>query len=554
MRVALWSVTAVALALIAVPTLYLFVWSICGTEIIGRLLSIKQATFRWYRDVLNSTEWRDAIAVSVQVAVLVSLAGTCITAAYDYAKRFMDRTMRHFTWAAMILLLTNPLIAYSMSLRSIATMLNGSPWIVILLGHLAIIVPLQFLVFEAASRFLDTEMLNASRTLGASHWRTFFSVYMPNALRPMLAAVIIGAFVSFDELSVVLFTLEGATATVPLRIWRSISHVVEPRPAVVTSLVVGAAGVSWLTFEQLTRENARSIRGAWERISSLRKEFVGALAGVLVVHFSLSEGEGPWHLFMEVLLHVGGAVGGGMLVGVWKLHTILSGLLGTVNAEPRGTRTIARQFVLPGVIEDVDAVESLLGGGLVTMNLGQIRRLTAACFHEFTAGKYIGTDRHVPSRYYTLYPDYLETQVAGRSRQTDVRIVMFSENDLLADLQNHPDEVTRFMEMHWNTDVMLLRVDWGVAHEAAHRFELETPDVGIFDRRIALFFLPTDHDGHSRMMLRVIDKTLRKRLQLFLDELIAHSVEVIRGTSQPVAFRTLTDDERTALQSSCQIA
>jgi len=553
LRFALWCVGSVVVALIVIPTAYLILWSFCGTEIIGRLVPLRDASFKWYQEVLEAAEWRDAIAASTEIALVVSVFGACVAAGYDYSKRFSNRLLQLTTWGAMVLLLTNPLIAYGMSLRAAGAAIEINPWLVIALGHLAIIAPLQFLVFEAASRFIDTDMLNASRTLGASHWRTFYSVYLPNAIRPVVASMVIGAFVSFDELVIALFTLEGPTATVPLQIWRSISHVVEPRPAVVASLAVTAAAVSWFAYEQLNPKNARTVRGLWERASGMRKEAMGAVAGLAAVHYALPDGHGPWHALLQIVLHATGAVTGGVLVGLWKLRSILRGLLVTVNAEPHGTRKVARGFVLPGVSEDVDSLEGLLGGGLVSINRAQCCRLTAACFHEFRGGQYIGTDRNVPSRYYELYPDYLETQLRGRSRKGDIRIVMYSHTALLDDLASHPEEGTRFLEMHWGTGVTLLCVDWSVAEGAAHRFELETPDAGIFAREVALFFLPSSRDDSSRMMLRVVDDALRRRLQLFLDELIDNAMEVVRGTSWLVAFRALADDERSSLKGACSL-
>lgn len=551
LRTALWIMTSLVLALIVLPTLYLLIWSLCGTEVVGRLLPLREASFRWYEDVLLNREWRDSLAVSATIAISASFLGTCISAGYDYAKRFTGQYLRVAAWASMVLLLTNPLIAYGMSLRAVASAIDADPWLILVLGHLAVIVPLQFLVFESASRLVDTDMLEAARTLGAGHWRVFRSVYVPNAIQPMVAAAIVGAFVSFDELVIALFTLEGATATVPLRIWRSISDVVEPRPAVVASLVVAAAAVSWSAYEQLNWRNIRTVRSWWERASSMRKEAVGAIAGIAVVRIFLPHGEGAWHVFAEIIAHVLGAIGGGLIVGLWKLRSTLRGMLVTVNAEPRGTRKVARRFVLPGVLEDVEALEGLLGGGLAAMSRTQIRRLTAACFHEFSNGQYIGTDRNVPSRYYELYPDYLETQLAGRSRRGDVRIVMYGRTALENDFASSPEEVMRFLQTHWDTGVLLLCVDWPVAAAAAVRFDLETPDLGIFARRIVLFFLPGPDSDSGRMMLRVVDGPLRQRLQLFLVELVEHSMEVISGT--PIAFRELTEDERSSLQAACRL-
>ena len=130
---------------------------------------------------------------------------------------------------------------------------------------------------------------------------------------------------------------------------------------------------------------------------------------------------------------------------------------------------------------------------------------------------------------------------------------MYPQEDLLTDLREHPEEAKRFLEMHWCTGVLLLCVDWNVAQEAAERFELETPDLGIFGHWVALFFLPSENGRHNRMMLRVIDNTLfSEHLQNFLTELINNSMEVVRGSSELVAFRGLSDDYRASILANCR--
>src|SRR5688572_11032688 len=73
-----------ALYLSTVPIVYAFVWSIAGTEVPDVL---GQASVRWYREVWESTRWREGIVSSTLLAVGSASLSTTLAILLSYKAR-----------------------------------------------------------------------------------------------------------------------------------------------------------------------------------------------------------------------------------------------------------------------------------------------------------------------------------------------------------------------------------------------------------------------------------------------------------------------------------
>src|SRR6266851_4315656 len=98
----------------------------------------------------------------------------------------------------------------------------------LLLGSILYSLPFAVQPFAAAFAAVDRRLLAASATLGASRWRTFFSVILPLSL----AGVVTGAALSFahtlGEFGVVLMVggnIPGVTRTVSIDIYDKVQAV-----------------------------------------------------------------------------------------------------------------------------------------------------------------------------------------------------------------------------------------------------------------------------------------------------------------------------------------
>ncbi len=239
-KLLLRSLAGLSICLVLVPTAYLPVWSVFGTDVIGRLEGIDQASYSWFQHLLATSAWRESLAYSITVAISSSLAGAVIVTITLYYLHFRSLWLETLTFIAASMVLLTPAIVYAVALRWCGSLLGVPEATVLTAGHVAVILPLQYLIFESARETIPSSMIHAGRTLGASHWRNFWAVFFPNAIRPFGAALIVGFFVSFDEVVVAVFVLERSLVTVPLRLWQQLSHQATPDPAVIASLMICA--------------------------------------------------------------------------------------------------------------------------------------------------------------------------------------------------------------------------------------------------------------------------------------------------------------------------
>jgi putative spermidine/putrescine transport system permease protein len=242
-RRTLWLGFAVVGILVLSPVVYAGIWSVWGTDVVGRLATMGQ--LGWYREVLYSPEWRSSLRYSIILGIGVSIVGTLTASTYNYLSNFIAGPLSGATDTIIFVLMTTilltPLIPYALSLRQASSITHVPIWVFMFLGHLSVILPLQYFILEAARGLVPADMLEAGRSLGASHWGNMLSIYFPSVLPALLGSLALGFFLSFDEVVLAVYLLEGGDVTIPLRLWQNLSHTVTPAPAVISVLIASAA-------------------------------------------------------------------------------------------------------------------------------------------------------------------------------------------------------------------------------------------------------------------------------------------------------------------------
>lgn len=252
-RILLWTIAVPVAVLVLAPCVYLVVWGFWGTEVIGLLRPPSTPTLHWFQQIVSSSEWRLSIGYSLLVAVGVAIAGTVVLLVHSYLARYGSRLLDTMSFASIVCVLLTPPITYGMALRLTGSWIGCPEWFLLALGHLVLTLPLQFMVFEASRERVDSEMLYAGSTMGASHFTNLVQVYFPNMLAPSFYSFVVGFFVSFDEVVVALFVIQSSAVTVPRRLWDNVSHLATPDPAVIAVLLLALFVLAFAAGEVLRR-------------------------------------------------------------------------------------------------------------------------------------------------------------------------------------------------------------------------------------------------------------------------------------------------------------
>lgn len=203
-------------------------------------------SLRWYRETLGNEIFRSSLWNSTIVAVSVSLvtlvAGTA--AAYGLtrcAPRFRPPLALLFflpitlpgLFVGIAMLVYFARLEVQLSLTTVA------------LAHFVYVFPYFLLVAKAALDRLDPALEEAAADLGASPWKIFRKVTLPQ-IGPVLAGATALAFaLSFDEFIITFFVI-GSDPTLPLFIFSQLRRTVDPSINVVSTLLMSITFLLWV--------------------------------------------------------------------------------------------------------------------------------------------------------------------------------------------------------------------------------------------------------------------------------------------------------------------
>jgi len=223
-------------AFIYLPIVVLLVYSFNRDGVGG--FPPRHFTLDWYRQLFQDATIWDSVLNSLLVAagaVGLSLTlGLLAALALDRAD-FPGKTLfRRLVLLPLIL----PGIITGLSLLLFAVRINLElSLITIFLGHGTALVSVAATELFAGLEKLDRRQEEASLDLGATPWRTFWLVTLPNLRLSLIAAGLLVFTLSMDEIAVTFF-LYGRDYTLPLEIWGRLRRGITPEINAISSLIL----------------------------------------------------------------------------------------------------------------------------------------------------------------------------------------------------------------------------------------------------------------------------------------------------------------------------
>ena len=208
-------------------------------------------SLRWYESFFGDPRWLRAAGTSALVALASSVAALILgsVAAYGLVRgSFRGRALVEGNFIAPLIL---PPVITAVALYIFFAkigLLGTMPGLIA--AHTILTVPYVVLLMSVAIRQFDVRIEQVAYSLGASWFRMFKSVLLPNLLPSVLAAWIFAFIISFDEVIVTLF-LAGSYDTIPKRMFNELILQVNPTITAIATLLIGLsvvtiAIVTWL--------------------------------------------------------------------------------------------------------------------------------------------------------------------------------------------------------------------------------------------------------------------------------------------------------------------
>ncbi|HET7141730.1 MAG TPA: ABC transporter permease [Candidatus Limnocylindria bacterium] len=232
-RVALRSMTALALAFIYLPLLILAIYAFNDSR--SQVWPPPGLSLRWFAEAAANGAVVEAFVNSILAAAgatLVALVLGTLAALAVARHRFFGRDAVSFL---LVLPIALPGVLTGIALAATFKTLGvdfGLPTIIV--GHATFCVVIAYNNVAARLRRLPRSTEEASADLGADTWQTFRRVLLPGMRTALLSGGLLAFALSFDEVIVTNFTAGPGTDTIPLWIFGAIQR---PREVPVVNVV-----------------------------------------------------------------------------------------------------------------------------------------------------------------------------------------------------------------------------------------------------------------------------------------------------------------------------
>ena len=196
-------------------------------------------TTRWWSAAVESDGARNAIVVSLEVAVLATVVALVLgTMAALALQRF--RFFGRDTVSLLIILpIALPGVVTGIALANAFLTMFGIQlgMLTLVVSHATFCIVTVFNNAIARLRRLGGNLEEASMDLGAGTFRTFWSVTLPMMRSALLAGALLSFALSFDEIIVTTFTAGQGIQTLPIWIYQNLFR---PNQAPVVNVVAAA--------------------------------------------------------------------------------------------------------------------------------------------------------------------------------------------------------------------------------------------------------------------------------------------------------------------------
>ena len=247
---------AMVLAFIYLPIAVLVLYSFNRDGVGG--FPPRHFTFDWYRQLFSSdTAIWDSVLNSLFVAagaVLLSLVlGLLAALALDRADFPGKALFRRLVLLPLIL----PGIITGLSMLMFAVFSGFQRSLtLVFLGHGTALISVATTEIFAGLQKLDRRQEEASLDLGATPWRTFWLVTIPNLRLSLIAAGLLIFTLSMDEIAVTFFLI-GSENTLPLEIWGRLRRGITPEINAISTLILAVSVLLLVIWYHLRTRSER---------------------------------------------------------------------------------------------------------------------------------------------------------------------------------------------------------------------------------------------------------------------------------------------------------
>lgn len=212
-------------------------------------------SMRWYEAFFGDREWQSALFNSVEVALIATVVAVVLGTLSALGLRRVRGRLQRFITGLFLAPMIVPVIVTAVAIyRSALDVGLSGTALGIGLSHALLAFPFVVINVGIALRAVDENWLRAASGLGASPWRIFRTVTLPNITPGMVGGAVFAFITSFDEVVVAVFMAGYANKTLPVKMWEAIRIEFTPVVAVAATLMILLAIVLFGVAQLLTKK------------------------------------------------------------------------------------------------------------------------------------------------------------------------------------------------------------------------------------------------------------------------------------------------------------
>ena len=221
---------------------------------------------RWYGELLNDRQIRNAAWISFQVAFASATLATVIgTLAAFVLTRFSRFTGRLLLTGMITAPLVMPEVITGLSLLLLFVSMEltlgwpaGRGLTTIIIAHTTFCAAFVAVIAQSRLRSMDESLEEAARDLGAGSVRVFFDITLPVIAPALVAGWLLAFTLSLDDLVIASFVAGPGASTLPMVIFSKVRLGVSPDVNALATIIIGIVLLAVLIAGWMMRRTLRN--------------------------------------------------------------------------------------------------------------------------------------------------------------------------------------------------------------------------------------------------------------------------------------------------------
>jgi len=236
-RLWLYAVAVLIMIFLVIPTLIVIPMSFSASQYLE--FPPREWSLRWYEFYFNSASWMQATGTSFKAAFLTMLLTTPIGVAAAYGLYVSKHKAGQLIFLILISPMMIPIILIAIGVFYVYVqikLVNTIPGLVI--AHTVHALPVVLIIVSAALQSFDMNLEMAARNLGASRFRAFMTVTLPQIKFAVITAALLSFLSSFDEVIIAMFVSGGENSTLTRNMFNALRDQIDPTITSISTIMV----------------------------------------------------------------------------------------------------------------------------------------------------------------------------------------------------------------------------------------------------------------------------------------------------------------------------